>query len=223
MSTVSKNTSPRLLAAYLNQLNKHPLRTKMITGGVLSFLQEILAGQLAGAPTPPLSKIHPIVAHVLSQAGVDAKAIKMAIYGFLISAPMGHVLVGLLQKAFAGRTSARAKLAQLLANNIFIAPIQTTVFLASMAVINGVRDPNTILNIIKSRFLSVIKITWVASPLTIASAQRFLAPELWVPYFNLVAFTIGTYVNMKIKKHTMAVERKAQKAREAKDVKPRED
>lgn len=33
MSTVSKSTTPRLLAAYLQQLNAHPLRTKMITGG----------------------------------------------------------------------------------------------------------------------------------------------------------------------------------------------
>lgn len=38
---------------------------------------------------------------------------------------MGHVLTGTLQKFFMGRTSTGAKIGQLLANNLIIAPIQT--------------------------------------------------------------------------------------------------
>lgn len=49
----------------------------------------------------------------------------MAIYGAFVSAPMSHYLVGALQKVFAGKTSGRAKIAQILANNLLIAPIQT--------------------------------------------------------------------------------------------------
>ena len=48
-----------------------------------------------------------------------------AFAGGLISAPLGHALVGALQKAFAGRTGKRAKFGQILASNLFIAPIQT--------------------------------------------------------------------------------------------------
>lgn len=44
-------------------------------------------------------------------------------YGFFVSAPMGHFFVGLLQRAFAGRTSTGAKIAQILASNLLIAPI----------------------------------------------------------------------------------------------------
>jgi len=50
----------------------------------------------------------------------------MALYGFFVSAPLGHFLVGLLQRAFAGKTGLKARLAQLLASNLLIAPIQTT-------------------------------------------------------------------------------------------------
>ena len=50
----------------------------------------------------------------------------MAIYGFFISAPLGHVLVGLLQRAFAGKTGARAKLGQILASNLLVAPVQAS-------------------------------------------------------------------------------------------------
>ena len=38
---------------------------------------------------------------------------------------MGHVLVGTLQKAFAGKTGSAARIGQLLANNLIVAPIQT--------------------------------------------------------------------------------------------------
>ena len=50
----------------------------------------------------------------------------MALYGFFVSAPLGHVLVGLLQKAFAGKVGLKHRLGQLLASNLLIAPIQTT-------------------------------------------------------------------------------------------------
>ena len=49
----------------------------------------------------------------------------MAIYGFLVSAPLSHFLVQYLQKAFAGKTSPGARIAQVVANNLLVAPIQT--------------------------------------------------------------------------------------------------
>jgi peroxisomal membrane protein 2 len=48
----------------------------------------------------------------------------MALYGFFISAPLGHFLVGALQKAFAGKTGTAAKIGQIVASNLLIAPIQ---------------------------------------------------------------------------------------------------
>lgn len=47
----------------------------------------------------------------------------MAIYGFCVSAPLNHVLVGQLQKTFAGKTGLKAKLLQLLANNLLVSPV----------------------------------------------------------------------------------------------------
>jgi peroxisomal membrane protein 2 len=73
---------------------------------------------------PP--KDAPSVVHILARGHVDLQAVKMALYGFLVSAPLGHFLVGALQKAFAGRTGLAARIAQILASNLLIAPIQTT-------------------------------------------------------------------------------------------------
>ena len=41
---------------------------------------------------------------------------------------MGHTLLNILQKVFAGKTSAQAKLLMILCSNIFISPIQQSVY-----------------------------------------------------------------------------------------------
>lgn len=97
-----------------------------ILSATLCFLQEVLGSNLARSPVKRPAKSSPFLVKVLANAHVDVKALKMALYGFLISAPISHILVGALQKAFAGKTSAKAKIAQILANNLLIAPIQTS-------------------------------------------------------------------------------------------------
>lgn len=115
-----------LLAKYLAQLASHPLRTKALTVGVLCFLQEVLANHFARVPSSKPKWVDPWYIHALAKAKVDSKAIKMALYGFLVSAPLGHVLVGALQRVFAGRTGPGAKVGQILASNAIVAPIQAT-------------------------------------------------------------------------------------------------
>ncbi|KIJ38469.1 hypothetical protein M422DRAFT_231199 [Sphaerobolus stellatus SS14] len=192
----------QLLQRYTAELVAHPLRTKAVTAGVLSFLQEILASHLAGVPSRRPTSANPI-SDALASAKVDSRAFKMAAYGFLVSAPLGHFLVGKIQQTLQGR-----KLAQILANNLIVAPIQTTVYLTCMALISGARSIKEIKATVKGGFMAVMRITWMTSPLAIVFAQKFIAPELWVPFFNLVSFVLGTYFNTKVKKLRAAKEKK---------------
>lgn len=93
--------------AYLKQLQHNPLRTKMLTSGVLSGLQELLASYLA---------------HDVGKHGhyFSSRIPKMSLYGMFIAAPLGHVLIGILQKIFAGRTSLKAKILQILVSNLIV-------------------------------------------------------------------------------------------------------
>lgn len=93
--------------AYLKQLQSNPLRTKMLTSGTLSGLQEILASWIA---------------HDKNKNGhyFTSRVPKMALYGAFISAPLGHVLISILQKLFAGRTSLKAKILQILVSNLIV-------------------------------------------------------------------------------------------------------
>ena len=104
-------TSPKgYLMAYIRELELNPLRTKMVTAGVLAGAQEFLASWLAedigkhgGYMTPRVPQ--------------------MAAYGALVSAPLGHVLIWCLQRAFKGRTSVKAKVMQILVSNLVVSVI----------------------------------------------------------------------------------------------------
>lgn len=109
---------------------------------VLNFLQEILGSTLAGVPVQK----H---AGLLGSLHVDGKAFAMAGYGAFVAAPLGHVLVGALQKynpinlclthliifvrAFVGKEGLGAKIGQILASNLLVAPIQACSYLSDIS------------------------------------------------------------------------------------------
>ena len=162
----------------------------MVTSGTLSALQELLASIIAGDKK--------------NKSYLTARLPLMALYGAFISAPLGHLLITILQKAFANRTSTRAKILQILASNLIVAPIQNVVYLASMAVIAGARKKENVRAMVRAGFFPVMKVSWVTSPIALAFAQKFLPPHAWVPFFNMIGFVIGTYINSLTKKKRMA-------------------
>ncbi|KAK4631124.1 PXMP2/4 family protein 3 [Fulvia fulva] len=196
---LTKGSGPNgYLAWYLKKLQEDPLRTKMITSGTLAGLQEFLASWIA--------KDRSKHGHYFT-----SRVPKMAVYGAFISAPLGHVMISILQKMFAGRTSLRAKIMQIIVSNLIISPIQNAVYLTSMAIIAGARTFHQIRATVRAGFMPVMKVSWVTSPLALAFAQAFLPNEVWVPFFNAVGFIIGTYINAHTKKKRLqALRRKYQ-------------
>ena len=79
----------------------------MLTSGTLSGLQELLASWIAQDRNKN--------GHYFT-----SRVPKMAAYGALISAPLGHFLISVLQFVFAGRTSLKAKIMQILASNLIV-------------------------------------------------------------------------------------------------------
>ena len=102
----------------------------------------------------------------------------MALFGFLVSAPLGHVLVKTMQRFFAGRTGPGVKLGMLATSLLVIAPIQISVFLANSAVVEGARTGEAIMRVVKRGFAPVLGVTWITSPTAIIFAQTFLPPEV---------------------------------------------
>ncbi|KDN36741.1 hypothetical protein K437DRAFT_49012 [Tilletiaria anomala UBC 951] len=193
----------------------------MLTSGVLSGLAEILAGRLAGA-APPTKKLPPgqvsekriaqqqplrlLLAH-LESVGLNERALKMFIYGFAISAPLGHVMTGALQRAFAGRTTTRDKVIQIITANLTVSMIGNLVYLSSMAYINGARRLDQVVLAVRTNFIRVMRLTWATSPVSIAIAQNFLPSEVWEPFFTFIRFILSTWINTIAKKKQMQLAR----------------
>ncbi|KAI0286929.1 hypothetical protein BGY98DRAFT_942766 [Russula aff. rugulosa BPL654] len=186
----SKASRNPLLHVYLTQLTEHPLRTKALTSATLCFLQEVLSSHLAGVPARRQpARGAPLYSHVLARTKVTMRAVKIALYGLLVSGPLSHVLVGKLQKAFAGKTDA-------------------FFYLFSLSVINGAKSWNDVKTALVDSFFPVMKVVWLSTPPSIFFAQNFLSPEQWSPFFNIVAIIIGTYYNTKLKKLRRTAEKK---------------
>jgi hypothetical protein len=183
------------LAAYINQLEKHPLRTKALTAGTLAGAQELIASWLAKDRNKHGNYF-------------TSRVPKMAAYGAFVSAPLGHFLIWALQKTFKNRTSLRAKILQILVSNLIIAPIQNSVYLVAMALIAGARTFHQVRATVRVGFWKVMRVSWITSPVCLAFAQKFLPENTWVPFFNLVSFIIGTYINTVTKKKRLAALRK---------------
>lgn len=79
----------------------------MLTSGSLAALQELLASYIA--------KDRSKHGHYFS-----SRVPKMAAYGAFISAPLGHLLISILQRMFSGRTSLRAKILQIVVSNLIV-------------------------------------------------------------------------------------------------------
>ncbi len=99
--------APLPLQAYLQQLEDNPLRTKMLTAGTMAGSQELLSSWLAKDRNKHGNYF-------------TSRVPKMAAYGALVSAPLGHFLIWVLQKIFSGRTSLKAKILQILFSNLVV-------------------------------------------------------------------------------------------------------
>jgi hypothetical protein len=77
-----------------------------------------------------------------------------------------------------------------------------------MALIAGARTYAHVRATLRVSFWDVMRVSWVTSPVCLAFAQQFLPESTWVPFFNVVSFVIGTYINTKTKKKRLAALRK---------------
>ncbi|PWN91698.1 hypothetical protein FA10DRAFT_300287 [Acaromyces ingoldii] len=209
----------QLLSNYISALSTNPLRTKMLTSGVLAALAEVLAGKFAGV-APASKKLTPeekrrqqgdpvqAFLSAFEAVGINERALKMFVYGFAISAPLGHVMTGILQRAFAGKTTPKDRIQQIITSNLTVSVVGNLVYLISMAYINGARSYDRIAAAVKASFWFLMRVTWVTSPISIGVAQKFLPPQLWEPYFAFVRFILSTIFNTITKKKQMALQRK---------------
>ncbi|KAJ2159816.1 hypothetical protein GGF46_002756 [Coemansia sp. RSA 552] len=201
----SKNLAVAVLTAYLTALARQPLVTKACTTATLNFLQEEIAQRYSGVRADDQSRGN-------KSGLVDRRVIQFSLYGLAISGPLNHFLYEILNRVFANRPrNTTNTILMLLAQNLLISPILNSVFLAANAVIAGERSLSALVQVVKSRLLGMMKVSWVVFPCVQLFAARVLPPLVWVPFFNAVAFTFGTYFNTQGKKRGLEARRDQEK------------
>jgi len=84
-----------------------------------------------------------------------------------------------------------------------VLPIQIFVLVVCQAIVRGARTYQQIEGAVRAAFLPMYRFSSVSSPLCMIFAQTFLPLELWVPFFNAVAFCLGTTFNVIAKRKAM--------------------
>ncbi|KAI8326226.1 hypothetical protein GQ54DRAFT_106872 [Martensiomyces pterosporus] len=218
MAAVSKparqNIALALLTAYLTALARRPLATKACTTATLNFLQEEIAQRCSGVRAADVASERKAafegrpVKKSLIELVVNRRVLQFSLYGLFISGPLNHFLYEILNKVFANRPKTKLNtLLTILAQNLIISPILNSVFLAANAVIAGERNIDNVIQIVRSRLLGMMKVSWVVFPSVQLFAAKFLPPLVWVPFFNLIAFTFGTYFNTQGKIRALQAKR----------------
>ncbi|KAJ1856502.1 hypothetical protein GGH12_003285 [Coemansia sp. RSA 1822] len=213
-----QNLAVTLLTAYLTVLARQPLVTKACTTATLNFLQEEIAQRSSGMRADETrdearaqAAGRPVPKSIIERV-VNKRVLQFALYGLFISGPLNHFMYELLNKVFAGRAKTKLNtVLAIVAQNVIISPILNSVFLAANAVIAGERSVSRVAQTVRSRLLGMMKVSWVVFPCVQLFAAKALPPLVWVPFFNLIAFTFGTYFNTQGKIRTLQAKRAQEK------------
>lgn len=198
-----------LNAQYIAYIIKYPLLTKSVTAGVFSGLNETVSSVLTNEfKETNIAGIK--IKHVFSE-----KLLTMIIYGSCIATPISHFMYQIINtKLFKGPLSSKGKILQILTSLFTVTPTLSACFVSWIALINNYKFPKDQFNIaaelkriiaiikggLKKGYLPVLKSSLVVSSCALVVAQKFVPPELWVVFFNLVYFFLGTYQNTKLKR-----------------------
>ncbi|GAA6044064.1 hypothetical protein JCM8097_005011 [Rhodosporidiobolus ruineniae] len=198
------------LASYLAALDRRPILTKSCTSGSLYLISELVSSAVAAKSLPPSAraKLNPEGAVGSGKGEVSVRqlwsqfgpAVKLAAYGFFVAAPLDHHLYELLGRVFAGRTSEKARVLEVVASNTVILPIQNAVYLAVLSVIGGARSAKQVFAEVKTGFLEVMRFTVVVATLALVFAQRFLPASSWTVFFSIVGASMDTVINVQEKR-----------------------
>lgn len=196
---------------YLLYLAKYPLLTKLATLGVLAALNEMIALGVSGDVKKTEfdflgAKLK--IRHVLSP-----RILQMVFYGACVATPISHNLYGVLNKFFKGKLSPRMKLVQLITSLCTVTPCLSAAYVAWLSFLNGYKSQGAGFGEIKrlvkvvamglrKNFPGVYKTSLGTTLVAMTVAQNFLPPELWVVFFSVVYFVVGTIQNTRIKIRT---------------------
>ncbi|KAH3678309.1 hypothetical protein WICMUC_001590 [Wickerhamomyces mucosus] len=204
MSKVSINQK------YLNLLTKYPLLTKALTASILAVVNELIATIIS----KDFKSFKCKLTNSLIKHPISIKLPLLALFAALIQTPISHYYYNFINKLSKQPLSNRGRLLQLITTLLTLSPIQCTLAVSFISLLNLKPSPSirslifkdeisrlksTIVKALQDKLPSVLKSSWITTPIVLSICQNYLKPEYWVVFNNLIFFILGTGQNTYLK------------------------
>eukprot|EP00833_Pecoramyces_ruminatium_P009535 jgi/Orpsp1_1/1183567/evm.model.c7180000085746.1 len=125
---------------------------------------------------------------------------RVGVYQLFIQCPINHLLRVIASKLFSCGEKKYSPILRFLFVTCVISPIQISINILCLALSNK-KTPSEIKKCFTNNFSHILKLSLIYVPFsTQYLARTFLPRHLWVPFFNLSSFTLGTYIKLIMKK-----------------------
>ncbi|KAL6573834.1 Peroxisomal membrane protein pmp22 [Orobanche hederae] len=190
------------LQQYLVQLQQHPLRTKMLTAGVLSAVSDIAAQKLSGIQKLQLKRL------LLKVGSVDRFCPKVdpplytqirysLIFGAAYLGPFGHYYHILLDKIFKGKKDNKTVGKKVVLEQLTSSPWNNLLFMIYYGFVIEGRPWIHVKSKIKKEYPTVQYAAWTFWPVVGWVNHQYVPLQFRVIVQSVVACFWGIFLNLK--------------------------
>lgn len=171
---------------YMLQLQLHPLRTKMLTAGVLAGISDSVAQKLSGIPKIQLRRL-----------------LLKVLFGFAYGGPFGHFLHKLLDIIFKGKKDSKTVAKKVLLEQVTSSPWNNFLFLMYYGLIVERRPWPQVKEKVKKDYPSVQLTAWTFWPVVGWVNHQYMPLQFRVVFHSLVACCWGIFLNLRARTKTL--------------------
>ncbi|XP_078177041.1 peroxisomal membrane protein PMP22-like isoform X1 [Carex rostrata] len=171
---------------YMLQLQLHPLRTKMITAGILAGISDSTAQKLSGIKKIELRRL----------------LLKM-LFGFAYGGPFGHVVHKALDSIFKGKRDKKTVAKKVLLEQVTLSPWNNLVFLFYYGLVVERRPWSEVKMRVKKQYPSVQLAAWMFWPIVGWINHLYMPLQLRVIFQSFVACCWGIFLNLRARTMTL--------------------
>ncbi|KAL8045967.1 hypothetical protein ABFX02_08G148700 [Erythranthe guttata] len=171
---------------YLLQLQQHPLRTKVITAGVLSAISDIVAQKLSGIKKLQIKRL-----------------LLKVLFGSAYLGPFGHYFHIMLDKIFKGKKDKTTVAKKVMLEQLTSSPWNNMVFMLYYGLVVEGRPWIHVKSKIKKEYPSVQYAAWTFWPVVGWINHQYVPLQFRVIVQSVVACFWAIFLNLKAKSMTL--------------------
>ncbi|KAF7840611.1 peroxisomal membrane protein PMP22-like [Senna tora] len=168
------------LSNYVKQLQQHPLRTKVITAGVLSAISDVVSQKLTGIQKIQLKRL-----------------LLKVIFGAAYLGPFGHFFHIVLDKIFKGKKDSKTVAKKVLIEQLTSSPLNNLLFLIYYGLVVEGRPWAHVKAKVRKDYPPVQYTAWTFWPVVGWINHKFMPLHFRVVFHSLVAFCWGIFLNLR--------------------------